>query len=307
MTAGTVTAGTVTAGTVAAVVVRWRGGDEVDCCLESLLNHGGDRLREVVLVDSGSGDGGAERLARAFPGVTVLALAENRSFAWAANQGCAGTRAPLLLLLNPDTQLQAESLPLLCEHLDSHSHLAGVVPLLIAADGSSQHRWQLRRLPSVPRLALGLAGAPAFRQVPDKPVPVDQPAAAAWLLRREVWQALGGLDPAFAPAWWEDVDFCERLHQGLRRSSLPAREGFRLVPEARIKHLGGSSLASLTNAEFLTFYFRNLLHYARRYRPWQVRLISTGARLSLLLRALGRPRRRGEYLTAFRSLNSKGQ
>ena len=39
---------------VVAVVVRWRGGDEVRRCLRSLTDHGGPALHRVVLVDSGS-------------------------------------------------------------------------------------------------------------------------------------------------------------------------------------------------------------------------------------------------------------
>jgi hypothetical protein len=67
-----------------AVVVRWRGGDEVDRCLRSLLRHGGRELERVTLVDSGSADGG-RRLA-AFPR-SRSSPRRSRSFAFAANRG----------------------------------------------------------------------------------------------------------------------------------------------------------------------------------------------------------------------------
>ncbi len=72
---------------IRAVVVRWRGGDEVRRCLLSLMELGGERLNRVVLVDSGSGDGGAEGLAAKFPDVEVIALTENHGFAHAADRG----------------------------------------------------------------------------------------------------------------------------------------------------------------------------------------------------------------------------
>jgi GT2 family glycosyltransferase len=288
----------VSSSAIAVVVVRWRGGDEVAHCLASLLSNGGERLSEVVLVDSGSGDGGAERLAAAYPQVKVIALPDNRSFAWAAGQGVAATSADYLLLLNPDTTVPPGSIDTLAGFLDQHPEAAGAVPLLLNPDGSPQHRWQLRRLPSLLRLAAGLPGAPAFPGgVGSVPQVVEQPAAAAWLLRRRVWQELGGLDPGFAPAWWEDVDLCQRLHQSSSR--------LWVVPAATVVHLGGSSLSHLEDGRFLIAYHSNLLRYAYRHHPRWSRLVRAGVRLSLLLRAAFRPTRREAYLETQRVIGEK--
>jgi hypothetical protein len=285
-----------------AVVVRWRGGGEVDRCLRALLEHGGRSLDRVVLVDSGSGDGGAERLAATFPAVDVVALATNRSFAFAANQGAARADSSFLLLLNPDTEVTAGALDALGEDLAGRPDAAGTVPLLIGRDGAPQHRWQLRRLPGLGRLAAGRGGAPMFPfREPAVPAPVEQPAAAAWLVRREVWDALGGLDESFAPAWWEDVDFCARLRRLVRDTGSPAT-GFWVVPQARVVHGGGSSLSSLTDSEFLLAFYRNLLRYAARHHPDHLASIRVGVTLSLQARAVLRPARRAAYLVAARSL-----
>jgi GT2 family glycosyltransferase len=289
---------------VTAVVVRWRGGDEVARCLASLEEHGGRHLEAITLVDSGSQDGGAERLAAAFPGVRLLALDSNISFAWAANQGVAAVETPLVLLLNPDTEVVAGALDRLLEFLRCRPRAAGAVPLLSNPDGSSQQRWQLRRMPSAPRLALGLAGAPLPLGRPPAPLPVPQPAAAAWLIRTEVWRQLGGLDPDFAPAWWEDVDFCGRLARGLQEPSFPADTGFWLVPEAQILHLGGSSRERLDEARFLAIYYANLGRYARRRWPRLGPAIGRCAVLSLALRGLLQPRRRAACWLAVRELQA---
>nr|MCU0234796.1 glycosyltransferase family 2 protein [Thermoanaerobaculales bacterium] len=249
---------------VQAVVVRWRGGDEAAACLGSLLALGGPRLGRITLVDSGSGDGGAERLAAAFPAVEVLALAANLGFAHAANRGAAAGGQELVLLLNPDLELRPGAVDALAACLDSRPEAAGAVPLLEGPDGRSQHRWQLRRLPGGLRLASGRGGAAAFASAPRAVAPVEQPAAAAWLIRRRVWEVLGGLDEGFAPAWWEDVDFCARLRDRLRGPDAPAGEGFLVEPSARMAHRGGSSVASLGDAAFLAAFHRNLLRYAAR-------------------------------------------
>lgn len=272
-----------------AVVVRWRGGDEVRRCLSSLLTHAGSRLARVVLVDSGSGDGGAERLASEFQDVEVIALAENRGFAYAADRGAGKGAEPLLLLLNPDIEVEAGAVDLMVDLLEGRPRAAGVVPLLEDFDGSSQHQWQLRRLPGALRLAFGLSGAPAFSSPPEVPVSVPQPAAAAWLVRRTAWEALGGLDPTFEPAWWEDVDFCARLADRLGESEFPADEGFVVEPAARLRHGGGSSVAALGRKAFFTAYYTNLLRYTARHHPGRLGLIRRGLRLSISVRMLLRP------------------
>jgi len=281
-----------------AVVVRWRGGDEVSRCLKSLLDLGGPHLESVVLVDSGSGDEGAERLATEFADIRVIALAENHGFAHAADRGAAEGCAPLLLVLNPDIEITPGALDSLASLLDERPQVAGAVPLLEDMDGTSQHRWQLRNLPTVFGLALGHPGTPAFSTPPETPVEVAQPAAAAWLVRRSVWETLGGLDPTFAPAWWEDVDFCARLRAGLVTAELPCDQGFMVQPAAHLRHAGGSSVSALGDAAFLTAYYRNLLHYTARHHPGRLGRIRRTLRLSLAGRALLRPARRQAYQAA---------
>jgi len=288
--------------TVAAVVVRWRGGDEVDRCLTSLLAQNGDALSRITLVDSGSGDGGAERLKGTFPDIEILALDRNRSFAHAANAGAAASNDDFVLLLNPDTEAGPTVVDTLVKALQRRPDAAGVVPLLVNPDGTSQHRWQLRRLPTVARLATGRSGSPAFDRAPVEEVPVAQPAAAAWLVRREIWQALGGFNETFAPAWWEDVDFCARLGQRLTEPSFSATEGFTVVPAATVRHSGGSSLSELDPDFFLETFYSNLLHYTALHHTERLSRIRTGLKISAASRALLKPSLAATYLKILRSI-----
>ena len=285
---------------VAAVVVRWRGGDEVGRCLASLLAFGGETLSRIILVDSGSGDGGAERLAATFPDIEVLALDANRSFAHAANRGVATVDDELVFLLNPDTEIVENSVSTLTTTAARRPDSAGVVPLLVNPDGSSQHRWQLRRLPTVGRLATGRPGAPACSQPPAGEIAIEQPAAAAWLIRRDVWRALDGFDESFTPAWWEDVDLCARLAGKTGDPRFPADEGFIVAPDARVIHAGGSSVSELSQSDFLNAYYGNLLRYATRHHPRYTGLIRLGLRCSLTGRSVLRPSLRAVTLESLR-------
>jgi GT2 family glycosyltransferase len=287
---------------VRAIIVRWRGGAEVRRCLSSLRTNGGPSLARVVVVDSGSGDGGAEKLASEFPDFEILALAHNHGFAFAADQGAGEGSEPLLLLLNPDTEMIEGAIEGLVSLLEHRPGAAGAVPLLENFDGTSQHRWQLRQLPGVTRLAAGLPGASAFSSPPTSPTPVAQPAAAAWVIRRNVWESLGGLDPTFEPAWWEDVDLCARLRDRLGDPSFPADEGFVVEPAARLRHGGGSSIAALGPEAFFTAYYTNLLRYTARHHPGRLGLIRKCLHVSLAARMLLRPAQREAYRAATRAI-----
>jgi GT2 family glycosyltransferase len=271
---------------VDAVIVSWRSGPELDRCLRSLVDHADDNLASVTVVDSGSGDGTADTIAGAWPTVRVEALRDNVGFGAAANHGVECGAAETVLLLNPDTEVPAGTVARLLETLDSESSAFGVVPLLIGPDGRSQHRWQLRRLPTPWRLATGRPGTPAFRNPPSQVRAVPQPAAAAWAVRRRRWSELGGFDPRFRPAWWEDVDLCARLVEAT--GSRP-ETGFMVDPGATVAHMGGSSLPRLGSEAFLAAYHRNLLRYAAVHHPGRLASIRTTLRAVLAIRGLRRP------------------
>ena len=232
----------------------------------------------------------------------VVALEENLGFAHAANRGAANGREPLLLLLNPDTEVLPGALDELVRGLDDHPEVSGTVPLLEEADGASQYRWQLRRLPTVLRLAAGRSGVPAFAAKPSSPHAVPQPAAAAWLVRREVWDALGGFDEAYVPAWWEDVDFCARLETLHGTGASLSTGGFVVRPSARVVHHGGSSVGSLGDEAFLSAYYCNLVRFVQRHHPGTATGIVAALRLTLRLKTLTQPRRRRAYRAALTSL-----
>ena len=112
------------------------------------------------------------------------------------------------------------------------------------------------------------------------PFDVEQPAAAALLVRRDVFEAVGGFDPAFAPAWFEDVDLCAKiLESGYR---------IRFVPAARASHVGGTTMRALPYDDYLPLYTRNLLRYLRRHAGLPSRaaaraVLAAGALLRLAL------------------------
>ena len=282
---------------LAGVVAHWHGEDDLATLLRRWPR---DPRFQLVVVDNGSTRLGELRATR--DDVTWIEGGGNRGFGGAINHGVAATNADLLLALNPDAAPRAGALEALLAGFERHPEAAGLVPRLLSPDGAPQYGWQLAPLPSrldllaqasfLPRRTVG-------RVEPAAGTPIEQPAAAALALRRSSFDRVGGFDPAFHPAWFEDVDLGARLRA----------VGERLVywPASVFEHRLGSSLPRLGYGAFLLAYDRNMVRYARKHHgsafaAWlsaTVRVAAIGRLLALPLR---RPRRAGSRLQAARAL-----
>ena len=86
------------------------------------------------------------------------------------------------------------------------------------------------------------------------------------MVRRDVWEKVGGLDESFWPIWFEDVDFC-------RRAALAGYE-IQYVPQTKAFHLGGHSIKKIDGASRQLYWYDSLLRYAGKYfRPGEVRIL----------------------------------
>lgn len=275
---------------VLAVLVSWNSARHLPEALASL-----PRGVPAVVVDNGSTDGSAEAAEAA--GARVVRAGQNLGFGPACNLGAAAVASSrAILLLNPDAALVngREAIAALLSALDEDPAVAAAAPALT---GDGQELFQLRRLPTLGSLAReaflvnrlrprnrGLLAERYLDRPRDVPFDAEQPAAAALLVRREAWEALGGFDPAFVPAWFEDVDLCARIRERGWR--------VRFVPSAKATHVGGTTMKSLPYRDFLPLYTRNLFRYLDRHARFLERagaraVLFLGTLLRLLLVALG--------------------
>jgi GT2 family glycosyltransferase len=236
----------------------------------------------VVVVDNASTDGSAG-VARA-AGARVIEAGKNMGFGPACNRAAqAAAPSETILFLNPDAALVdgRACLDALLSALDADPGLAAAVPRL---DGEGQDAFQLRRLPragSLLREALlvdrllprnrWLRHDRYLDRPRDEAFDVEQPAAAALLVRRADFEAVGGFDPAYVPAWFEDVDLCAKLRARSRR--------IRYVPSARATHVGGVTMDALPWRDFRPLYVRNQFRYLARHAAPPVRAAAWGATL----------------------------
>ena len=209
---------------------------------------------ELIIVDNGS------REELAVERGQVLRPNRNLGFAGAVNLGIRESRAPIILILNSDVRPEPGALENLLAGFDRFPEAAGLAPRLVGSDGKSQSRWQLRALPSPATLllqALMLPIGQGPRNEPRSGSSVEQPAAAALALRREVLEAVDGFDETFYPAWFEDVDLAKRLSEN--------GNSIRYWPQAQFVHHLGASVPQLGYGSFLWVYYANLCRYLRKH------------------------------------------
>ncbi len=266
------------------VIVTWFSEEEIGACLDAALRTGAD----VVVVDNASGDGTVAEVARR--GVRLIANASNRGFAGAVNQGIAVLNCPYILLLNPDAAPES-GLEALREACDL-PRAAGAGGRLVGADGVSQTGFMVRALPTPAALSLEVLllnrlwpGNPVNRRYRalgadySKRMQVEQPAGAFLMIRRAIWEELGGFDESFFPLWFEDVDFCRRAMD----------RGYVLYyePRAVAKHTGAHAVRKIGVEMRQVYWYRSLLRYsAKHFRPAAFRAVCASALAGSILRAM---------------------
>jgi N-acetylglucosaminyl-diphospho-decaprenol L-rhamnosyltransferase len=253
---------------VSVLIVSWNSRAVLPRCLDSLQRE----PVETIVVDNASDDGSAEYVAQAWPAARLVAWPSNLGFAGGVNLAASQATGEFLLLLNPDATTTPGAIPRLVRFLEDHPEAGAAAGQLVDFVERPQRGWNVRRLPTLGSFAVDLLlldklwpGNPVSRRYlaldldSSVPGPVEQPAAACLMLRRAAFDAVGGMDPGFYPAWFEDVDLCRRL--------LDAGWPIYFVPNAVFRHEGGVAARALGPEAFTVIWYRSMRRYVAKHLP----------------------------------------
>ncbi len=264
---------------MAVAVVSFETADVLEPCLASVALAG---PAETVVVDNASTDTSAELVRERFPDVLLIVNDRNRGYGAAANQAVAASRAPVVLLLNSDIELEPGAVESLGRYLGEHPEVAIAGPRLANTDGTLQP--STFPFPSISDMLLGETGLHLLlRRVPwlrerflrtwdhERPRAVPWLRGAALAIRRSAFEAVGGFDEDFF-MYWEEVDLCRRLRAiGLETHYAPVTT----IVHARA--VSTSRHARAMRREWLVGFRR----YLMRHEPPR-----TAAAMLMMLRAL---------------------
>lgn len=240
--------------------------------VRTLLETTHDTSIHCVVLDNASEDGSADAVEEAFPEVEVIRSTDNLGFARANNLVAAQADTEWLLLLNPDTETHDGAVDNLMAFARAHPEGGIYGGRTVFPDGSLNIASCWRRITPWSMLchALGLVSifprSSLFNSEAmggwqrDSVRQVDIVQGCFFLIRRDLWNELGGFDLRYF-MYGEEADLCLRA----------AEKGYRpmITPEAEIMHILGA--ASKTRAGKRVMLTRARAGLIRDHWPkWQV-------------------------------------
>ncbi|MGQ9693176.1 MAG: glycosyltransferase [Thermodesulfobacteriota bacterium] len=197
---------------VSIIVPVWNNLELSHKCLKSILLNTKDGDYEIIFVDNGSTDGTRDYLENLnYKNIKKIFLDQNIGFVGACNSGARLASGKYLLFLNNDTEVQKDWLKALVDLAESTPDCGAVGSKLIypnerlqEAGGiifSDGNGWNYGR---------GMdPNEPKFNYVRE----VDYCSGAALMVRKDLWDKIGGFDERYAPAYYEDTDICFEIRK----------------------------------------------------------------------------------------------
>ncbi|WP_206682734.1 glycosyltransferase family 2 protein [Chthonobacter albigriseus] len=255
------------------VVVNFRTPDLTIRCVKSVLQHCDIAPSQVVIVDNNSGDGSADAIAAALPDCRTLARDVNDGFGAGVNAGAELGHAGHILVLNPDTYFEDDSVSRLLGVMRSNYTIGLAGFELVNPDGTRQY--SARRFYSLLDVAARrsrLLGALMKRRLDrhlmrdmwtyNRVFDAEWVMGSGFIVRRDVFEKIGEMDVGYF-LYMEDVDLCARVWHG----------GYRVVcvPGAKLVHDHQRASAASPFSFAGRKHLESLLRFASKYRMPVVR------------------------------------
>jgi len=232
-------------------------------CLESLLQST-FRPLQVINVDNGSTDDTLKVLfdwerAACDCGIRALTLPQRENIGAVEGRNIAleHSKGDYLVFLDNDVLIaQSGWLEMLVSFMDAHPTCGIVAPRLVFPWEPFQVECCGCAVSSQGRIAYLDRGA--TRDAIQQPRSVQAAISAAWMMRREVYAKLGGLDPVYSPVQYEDLDYCYRARAA----------GYEVwvQPAVELFHFEHTTTAGSDDVNFRYVTSRNAVQFKKRWK-----------------------------------------
>lgn len=277
------------------VIVNWNSTGPLNECLASIdaSDLVSAVIGRVVVVDNASREFFIEKRRRNVLPLDIIKNPHNAGFAVACNQGAKACISRYILFLNPDVRLSRDSIATAVGWLEKADDTVGICGIRLLNDRGKCETSSA----DFPTFKMYIGTALGLDRLLPRIFParfhsgaklgqsgfVDQVSGAFFLVRRTVFDLLGGFDERFF-VYYEEVDLSLRAR----------RAGFRsyYLVEATACHIGGASTVH-AGPKRLFYYLQSRLKYAKKhFRPGDylaIFLLTSVAEFFLrTFRALGR-------------------
>jgi len=226
------------------IIVSYNTADMTADCLSRVIASSDTLDKKIVVVDNASADDTAEKIAREFPKVRLIANTENVGFGRANNQAIENGVGRYVLLLNSDAFVPPDALQKTISFMDAHPECGISGARIVDEEGRLQPSARYRPTPFnsfLKRTGFGRF----FRRIQaiddmgwdHRSVrECDWVPGCYFVIRRDVIEQVGLFDPRYF-LYYEEVDLCMAAQ----------RKGWQVLfdPGVEIMHIGGASAKNL--------------------------------------------------------------
>ena len=260
------------------IIVNWNSKKHLEVCLRSIEKNISEFIQRIYVIDNGSDCDLCSNIKKLFPGLPVdTVINENNvGFSRACNQGARLGSACYLLFLNPDAGLFENSILAPLQFLESEKNLdVGICGVQLVDEAGDVSR-TCSRFPTLGRLAaqaLGLNKLPGLQNTGlhmtdwdhGQTAEVDQVIGAFFLIRRNLFESLGGFDQRFF-VYFEEVDL------SFRARSLGYKSVY--LADAQAFHAGGGTSSQVKDVRLFYSLRSRLLYGFKHFPSWQAWLLA---------------------------------
>jgi GT2 family glycosyltransferase len=236
---------------ISVVIVTRNRREEVLALLEDLSGRAG-AADDITVVDNGSADGTPAAIRDRFPAVRVIANERNRGAPAARGAGAAAARGDILVFLDDDTRVEDAGFFERVRRAFTEEPEAGIIAFRLLDPATRRSR--SFEIPCRRKERAGERFETTYF------------IAAGCAMRREVHDAVGGMDPSLVYGF-EELDFSYRA----------VGRGVRIYYRPEIAVLHGLSRAARPSWRRLFYFYRNKIRISPRYLPWRMVVAQTCA------------------------------
>lgn len=270
------------------VIVNYNVRFFLEQCLLSVQKAITEVPSEVYVVDNNSVDGSVEMVRAKFPWVKVIANKENTGFSKANNQAMRIADGEYVLLLNPDTVIEEDTLKKVVDFMDAHPDAGGLGVKMV--DGKGKFLPESKRGLPTPETSFykifGISrifpGSKKFNRYylghlsNEEVHEIEILSGAFMLMRKKALDKVGLLDEAFF-MYGEDIDLSWRIILGGYKNYY--------FPETRIIHYKGESTKKGSLNYVYVFYNAMVIFAKKHFSESNARMFSFFIQMAIWLRA----------------------
>ncbi len=247
---------------VSVVVLTYNNLAYSKACLFSIEAYSDYPALEIIVVDNASSDGSAEWLrsweqeqSPAGHRRRLILNEENLGFSAGNNVGLAAATGEVLILLNNDTYVTPGWIRTLCAHLRRNPSLGLVGPITNNIGNEARIDIQYADMTEMIHEAGQYTRAHAGQSIP-----LHNAAFFCVAMPREVYERVGPMDEAFGVGFFEDDDYCRRVHM----------EGYQVAcaEDVFVHHHLSASFDSLGAERKKVLFEKNKAIYEAKWGAW---------------------------------------